>query len=256
MIRTLVRALAAAALVLPLSAHAAKLSTACGPAPGGAICPDGAWFAFASLAVEVTQGAVQSRYSVDLGAGRDIRVTIDEVNPRYRGRGEAVLIDGSQLAVKSNGSLPSTGPDLLNDPLVAAQEVASLLQIALPKGPRSASKAMPVRASGQRILAASTPTMSSYHGPPWSMQGRVTPGRNGEVAFDFTLTSRIALPDGSIRAETLVQRYVGRASYPAKRPRLADTLSLDGYVIDTPNGPLSYPTLGDARRDLGVAPPN
>lgn len=231
------------------------LSAECGPAPAGAICADGPWFEFASMSVAVSQGPVRSRYDVTLGAGRDILVKIDEANPRYRGRAQAILIDGSVLGSRREGGLPATGIDLMNDPLLAAQEVASLLQIALPRGPSSVTKATAVRADGKRILAASTPAMSSYYGPPWTAEGRVTPAGPREFVFELTLRFRVATPDGKVTDREHVHRYSGRASYPARRPRIPDAMSLAGWTIESPaGGTLAFATLGEARRKLGVAP--
>lgn len=248
---------AVAAVLLGLVAPAAAaLSVQCGPPPNGAICADGPWFEFATLNVAVAQGDSRSRYDIVVGAGRDLKVAISEDNPRYYGRADALLIDGSMLATRGDGTLPARGPDLLNDPLLAAQEVASLLQIALPRGPRTVTRATPVRASGTRFLAANTPGMSSYYGPPWSVEGRVTPAGDRAYAFELTLTYRVGLPDGTVTEREHVHRYSGRAAYPARRPRLPDSTSLDGWVIEVPGGEtLRFESLGQARRVLGVVPP-
>jgi hypothetical protein len=252
------RRLAGASLVL-LAPAVLALSVECGPPPDGAICADGPWFEFAAMSVAVAQGDARSRYEIVVGAGRDLKVSISEDNPRYRGTADAMLIDGSMLATRSDGALPSRGPDLLNDPLLAAQEVASVLQIALPKGPTSIARATPVNATGTRFLAANTPAMSSYYGPPWKVEGSVKPAGPRTVAFEFTLAYRVGQPDGTVTAREHVHRYSGRASYPATRPRLPDRTSLDGWTIEVPGGAtgtetLRFKTLGQARRVLGVAP--
>ena len=243
-----------AALAALPAARGAALSAECGPPPAGALCVDGPWFEFATMTIDLAQGEVRSRYSVTVGAGRDLKVSLEEDSRYRRGRADAMLIDGEFLGVKSDGSLPGEGVELLNDPLLAAQEVASLLQLAVPKGPRAVAKATRVRATGTRILAANTPTMSSYYGPPWTVEGTVTPAGGRELAFDLTFTFRIAQPDGTVTAREHVHRYKGRASYPAKRPRIPDATSLAGWKIEGPGGKLSFATLGEARRALGIAP--
>lgn len=243
-----------AALAALPAARGAELSADCGPPPAGALCVDGPWFEFATMTIELAQGEVRSRYSVTVGAGRDLKVSLEEESRYRRGRADAMLIDGEVLGVKSDRSLPGEGVELLNDPLLAAQEVASLLQLAVPKGPRAVAKATRVRATGTRILAANTPTMSSYYGPPWTVEGTVTPAGGRELAFDLTFTFRIAQPDGTVTAREHVHRYKGRASYPAKRPRIPDATSLAGWKIEGPGGKLSFATLGEARRALGIAP--
>ena len=251
------RVLAVAVLCGAVAAAPASagLSVQCGPPPDGAICADGPWFDFASMTVHVVQGEVRSRYDITVGAGHDLKVAIDEATPGYRGRAEAILIGGSVVATKSDGVLPNQGQDLLGDPLLAAQEVGSFLQIALPKGPRGIAKSTPVRASGTRFLAVNTPAMSSYYGPPWRVEGSIAPVANHGYAFEFTFTYRVGNIDGSVTPREHVHRYSGRASFPPKRPRLPDGTSLAGWTFDVPGGAdLRFGTLGEARRALGIAP--
>jgi len=248
--------LALAALLSAPVASGASLSADCGPPPTGAMCLDGPWFEFATMKIDLAQGEVRSRYEVTVGAGRDLKVSLEESNPYRRGRADAILIDGEVLGTKSDGSLPGEGAELLNDPLLAAQDVASLLQVALPRGPGSVAKATRVSASGTRILATNTPSMSSYYGPPWTLEGSVTPAGKREYTFDLAFSFRIAQPDGTVTAREHRHRYTGRASYPAKRPRIPDATSLAGWKIESPTGEaLSFRSLGEARRALGIAPP-
>jgi len=248
--------LALAALLSAPVASGASLSADCGPPPTGAMCLDGPWFEFATMKIDLAQGEARSRYEVTVGAGRDLKVSLEESNPYRRGRADAILIDGEVIGVKSDGSLPGEGAELLNDPLLAAQEVASLLQVVLPRGPGSVAKSTPVRATGTRILAANTPSMSSYYGPPWTVEGRVTPLGKREYAFELALSFRIAQPDGTVTAREHLHRYAGRASYPAKRPRIPDATSLAGWKLESPAGePLTFRSLGEARRALGIVPP-
>jgi hypothetical protein len=151
-------------------------------------------------------------------------VSLEESSPYRRGRADAILIDGEVLGTKSDGSLPGEGAELLNDPLLAALDVASLLQVALPRGPGSVAKATRVSASGTRILATNTPSMSSYYGPPWTLEGSVTPAGKREYTFDLTFSFRIAQPDGTVTAREHKHRYTGRASY-RRRPRIPDATS-------------------------------
>lgn len=248
-------ALFAAALALPGAAGAATLSADCGPAPTGAMCLDGPWFAFSTLKVQVTQGPVTSRYEVTLGAGRDILARAEQSTPQYTGRADVLLIDGATIVYRNDKSLPGQGEELLNDPLLAAQEVASLLQIALPKGPKTVTRATPVRAKGTRIVTASTPAMSSYFGPPWTIEGKVTPASGGDVDFDLTFKFRLAQPDGTVTARDFEHRYRGRVGFPAKRPRVPDSMDLTGWTLNLPPGTVQGTTLGDVRRGLGIAPP-
>ena len=249
----------AVAFALALAASppaSAALKVACGPPPEGAICADGPWTAFATMTVYAVQGESRSRYEITLGAGRDIKVAISENNPNYQGRAEAILIEGSVLAVRE-GLLPSQGQDLLGEPLLAAQEVAALLQATLPKGPKSVATSTAVKASGKRFVVASTPAMTTYYAPPWTVEGTVAPAGKEAYSFDLTFTAYAGTPDAKATARKVVNRYTGRASYPARRPRMSDATSLAGFRIDLPNGGTdSYPTLGAARRAMGIAPPN
>ena len=250
--RIVVLATLVAALAAPV---AATPGTDCGPPPDGAICGEGPWFDFAAMTVYTVQGPSRSRYEIVIGAGRDLKVVVNENNPSYQGRAEAMLIDGSVLATRGEGNLPNRGADLLNDPLLAAQEVSTLLQAALPKGPRSISKPTPVRATDSRFIVARTPMMTSYYGPPWKVEGTVSPAANSAYSFDLTLTFRVATPDGTVSPREHVHHYSGRASYPAKRPRISDNTSLAGWTFDLPNAQdMRFSTLGEARRALGVAP--
>ncbi len=247
---------ALATLLAAPAVPAAALSADCGPPPEGAMCLDGPWFEFATMKIELAQGEVRSRYEVTVGAGRDLKVSLEESSPYRRGRADAILIDGEVLATKSDGSLPGEGVELLNDPLLAAQDVASLLQAALPRGPGSVAKPTRVRATGTRILATNTPSMSSYYGPPWTVEGSVTPTGKREYAFDLAFSFRIAQPDGTVTAREHKHRYTGRASYPAKRPRIPDATSLVGWKLDVPSREApAFNSLGEARRALGIAPP-
>ena len=248
--------LLAAAAVLAAPPAFAALSADCGPPPDGAICADGPWFAFATLTVYAVQGESRSRYEVVVGAGRDIKVAITENNPGYQGRAEAMLIDGSVLAMRGDGALPNRGQDMLGDPLLAAQEVASLLQLALPKGPKGIAASTKVRASGTRFLVATTPAMTTYYAPPWTVEGTVAPAGKDSYSFDLVFTARAGTPDGKVTPREVVNRYSGRASYPARRPRIPDSTSLAGWTFDLPNAEgMRYATLGEARRALGVVAP-
>jgi len=231
---------------------AASLSAECGPAPKGAMCLDGAWFAFSTLKVEVLQGPVTSRYEVTLGAGRDILARIEQSTPQYSGRADVLLVDGTTVVYRNERSLPGEGQELLGDPLLAAQEVASFLQLALPKGPKPLRKATPIRAGGSRIVAMRTPAMSSYFGPPWSVEGAVTPGKGGDLDFDFTVSFRLAKPDGTVTASSYQHRYRGRIGFPAARTRVPDAMDLTGWTLNLPPGTMQGSTLGDLRRSLGL----
>lgn len=244
----------AAMLTCRPAAAAPALSADCGPPPSGAMCLDGAWFAFSTLELEVVQGQVTSRYEVTLGAGRDILAKIHQSTPRYSGRAEVLLVGGSTVVYRNNKELPGEGQELLGQPLLAAQEIASLLEITLPRGPGKVTKATPVRARGTRIVAANTPVMSSYFGPPWTISGSVTPETGGIVAFDLTFDFRIARPDGTVTDRVFQQRYRGRIGFPPKRPRVPDSMDLAGWTLDLPPGTMQGSTLGDLRRALGVAP--
>lgn len=250
-LRLLVIVTTFAALVAP-PAVAAALSAECGPAPKGALCLDGAWFAFSTLKVEVRQGSVTSRYEVTLGTGRDILARTEQSTPRYSGRADVLLVDGTTIVYRNDRSLPGEGQELLNQPLLAAQEVASFLQAALPKGPKQVRKSIPIRATGTRIVAMRTPAMSSYFGPPWTVEGTITPGRDGDLDFDFTVSFRLAKPDGTVTANGYQHRYRGRIGFPAARPRVPDALDLAGWTLNLPPGTMQGSTLGDLRRSLGL----
>ncbi|HEY8244214.1 MAG: hypothetical protein ACHQJ7_10455 [Vicinamibacteria bacterium] len=248
--------LAFVALLALLSAPvAAKPSTECGPPPDGAICADGSWPEFSSMTVYAVQGESRARYEIIIGDGRDIKVAISENNPHYQGRADALLIDGSVLATRGGETLPNRGQDLLSDPLLAAQEVATLLQVALPKGPKSIAASTKVSASGTRFVVATTPTASTYYAPPWKVEGTIAPAGKESLSYDLTFTARVGAPDGSITPRVIVYSYSGRASYPARRPRIPDGTSLVGWKFDLPNAQnVGFATLGQARRALGIEP--
>jgi len=245
----------AALLALGAAPVHAKPSAQCGPPPDGAICADGPWFSFAWLTADITQGPSRSRYEIVLGAGRDLKVRVDENNPNYRGKADALLIDGNVFVYRVEGVLPAEGQELMSDPLLAAQEVATLLQLALPKGPASLTKKTPIRVSGKRFIVANTPSMSSYHGPPWKVEGTISPFGKDSYAYELALTFRPGTPSGGIENREVVQRYSGRVSFPRERPRLPDDTSLKGWTFDVPGAQgVGFDTLGEARRALGVAP--
>ena len=250
------RSLALAALVaLAATPVAAKPSSECGPPPDGAICADGSWPEFATMTVYAVQGESRARYEIVLGDGRDIKVSINENNPHYQGRADALLIDGSVLATRGGKSLPNAGQDLLSDPMLAAQEVTTLLQVALPKGPKSITAPTRVSASGTRYIVATTPAATTYYAPPWKVEGTVAPSAGDSLSYDLTFTARAGGPGGSSSPREIVLRYSGRASYPARRPRIPDSTSLVGWTFDVPNAErVRFGTLGQARRALGVAP--
>ena len=252
----MLRALALAALIaLPVAPAAAKPSAECGPPPDGAICADGPWFSFAWLTVDVAQGPARSRYEITLGAGHDLKVRIDEQNPNYAGKAEAMLIDGATFVYKREGVLPTEGQELLADPLLAAQEVATLLQLALPKGPAAVKAKTPIKAAGKRFIVANTPSMSAYYGPPWKVEGSIAPFGRDTYAYELALTFHPGTPSGVVEKRELTQRYSGRVSYPKQRPRIPDELSLKGWTVDVPGAQgFGFETLGEARRLLGVAP--
>lgn len=249
--------LLAAALCVALSGPSwAAPSSECGPPPDGALCPNGPWFDFAVLSVRLVQGTVTANYEVTQAAGNDLLVKLDETNPRFRGSAEAILIAGTIVGTRSDGSLPARGEELLGDPLLASQEVAGLLQMALPRGPRSIGARRTLELTGSRVFVANTPQATSIFGPPWKLTGTVSPeGRQG-YAFELTLDFRVVAPDGTVGERRHTHRYRGRVSYPATRPRLPDSMSLAGWKLAAPQGGnVEAPTLGDVRRALGVASP-
>jgi hypothetical protein len=253
--RSLLPLTLAALLGLHGATVAAKPSAECGPPPDGAICADGPWFSFAWLTADITQGPSRSRYEVVLGAGRDLKVRVDENNPNYRGKADALLIDGNVFVYKREGVLPAEGQDLLSDPFLAAQEAATLLQLALPKGPATVTKKTPVRVAGKRFIVANTPAMSAYYAPPWKVEGSIEPFGNETYAYELTFTFRTGSPSGTVGDRDQVRRYSGRVSYPKERPRIPDSTSLKGWSVDVPGAQgAGFDTLGEARRALGVEP--
>ena len=234
---------------------AAKPSAECGPPPDGAICADGPWFSFAWLTADVSQGPSRSRYEVVLGAGRDLKVRVDEQNPNYNGKADALLIEGSTFVSRREGVLPAQGQDIFSDPLLAAQEVATLLQLAISKGPAVVRKKTPIRVAGKRFIVTTTPAMTTYYGPPWKVEGSIEPFGNGAYAYELTLTFRPGTPSGTVGDHDVVQRYSGRVSYPKERPRIPDETSLKGWKVDMPGAQgAGFDTLSEARRALGIAP--
>jgi len=234
---------------------AAKPLAECGPPPDGAICADGPWFSFAWLTADVSQGPSRSRYEVVLGAGRDIKVRADEQNPNYAGKADAMLIEGATFVYRVEGVLPWQGQDLLNDPMLAAQEVATLLQLAIPKGPSAVKQKTPVRVAGKRFILTATPAMTSYYGPPWKVEGSIRPFGKDAYDYELALTFRPGTPSGTVGDHDVVQRYSGRVSYPKERPRIPDETSLKGWKVDMPGAQgAGFDTLGEARRALGIAP--
>ena len=245
----------AAALAAAPPALAAPSAT-CGPPPDGAICASGPWAEFGAMTVYAVQGESRSRYEIVLGEGRDIKVALTENNPSYKGRADALLIDGSVLVTRSDRGLPNRGQELLSDPLLAAQEVATLLHAALPKGPKSVTASTKVNASGKRFVVASTPTATTIYGPPWKVEGTIAPAGKDGYSYDLTFTARVGTPDGTVQQRELVTRYSGRVSFPVPRPRIPDSTSLAGWKFDLPNAEgQGFATLGEARRAMGVAPP-
>jgi hypothetical protein len=202
---------------------------------------------------DIAQGPARSRYEIVLGAGRDIKVRVEENNPNYRGRADALLIDGNVFVYRREGVLPAEGQDLLSDPFLAAQEAATLLQLALPKGPATITKKTPVRVAGKRFIVANTPAMSAYYAP------RKVEGSTSRSAKRPTPTSHVYLPtgapSGTVGDRDQVRRYSGRVSYPKERPRIPDSTSLKGWSVDVPGAQgAGFDTLGEARRSLGVEP--
>ena len=247
--------IALAALLSAPAAPGAPLSADCGPPPAGAMCLDGPWFDFATMNVRLVQGTVTANHEITQGAGQDLLVRTDETNPRFRGRAEAMLIAGAVVATRSDGSLPATGEELLGDPLLASQEVAGLLQTALPRGPGVTTGRRRIDVAGTRVFTAQTPQSTSLFGPPWRLEGTVT--AKGARAFDFELvfSFRLVGPDSKVSERRHVHRYRGSATYPVKRPAIPDSMSLAGWRITGPQGgTYTYATLGEARRALGVAP--
>lgn len=256
MSRTFARFAAVACFTVAVAAPAAAApSQTCGPPPDGTLCVDGAWLEFATMDVTLRQGTVTARYVVTIADGRDVLVRSDETTPAYRGKSSAIMIGGSVLGTRSDAGLPATGMQLLDDPILAAKEAASLLQLTRPRGPRSITARTPVRLSGTRILQVTTPTLSSLFGPPWTIEGWIAPAGAGEYTFDLAFTFRLLAGDGSGSSRTHVHRYEGRVALPAKRPRLPDSLSLDGWTLENAQGATFFAaTLGEARRALGLTP--
>jgi len=254
--RTFARLAAFACFTLAFAAPAAAApSQECGPPPDGALCVEGPWIEFATMDVTLRQGTVTARYEVTIADGRDVLVRADETTPAYRGKSSAIMIGGSVLGTRSDAGLPATGMQLLDDPILAAKEAATLLQLARPRGPRSVTARTPVRVSGTRIVHVATPTLSSLFGPPWTIEGWVAPAGNGAYTFDLAFSFRLLTGDGSASPRTHVHRYEGRVSLPAKRPRLPDSLSLDGWTLENAQGATFFAaTLGEARRALGLTP--
>lgn len=253
------RRLAAPALLLLALAAAAPAAAApsrdCGPPPDGALCAEGPWLEFARMAVTLRQGTVTSRFEVTIADGRDVLASTDETTPYYRGKADAILIGGTVLGTRKDAALPGEGMQLLDDPVLAAKEAATLLQIARPKGPRSVGARTTVKASGKRILQVKTPTIESLFGPPWTIEGWVAPAGPGAWTFDLALSFRLLAGDGSLTERTHTHRYEGRVEFPAKRPRLPDAFVIDGWTLEGPSGaPFGLSTLGEARKALGIAP--
>jgi hypothetical protein len=248
------------ACLVPMALHAqapAPPPTQCGPPPAGALCVQGPWFDFGRVDVTTTTGAIVGRFTLQYPAGEEILARFDVAAPDGTRAAEVLVLSGADtVAARVPPEYQGDPVQLLNAPVLTAQLVASLLQLALPEGPTSVTAKREVRlAESRRYLVTATPASRAAYGAPWSVAGSVRPGARGEFTYTLTLRYRRVGPGGVADArESPPLKLEGTISFAARRARLPDTFDLAGWRIVRNGATLDeQPTLGALRRAVQPA---
>lgn len=115
--------------------------------------------------------------------------------------------------------------DAFNGPLLMLQLVLRLLERAVPAGPASVTREIPLDlAERERPLHVSGVGAEGEFYAPWSAKGRIGPGANGQVRFELVFVSAAA--GGGEAYQTSIAGIWQLASPPVQLP---DEMSLRGW---------------------------
>jgi hypothetical protein len=242
---------AATACVAHAQSAKANGSRECGPPPLGAMCPPQAWMAFSRMDVTLKLGNYRSDYVLLLTDSHDIYASYYEQTADEKVRGEAVLLGGQVLTVKTDVVDGIRDLRAIDIPLSVGELATVLLGAAIPDGPSTITGPRTIKAADrERFVLAPTSTGGSLYGPPWQMSGKVRRTSATAIGFDLKFTFRQADAKGELqKGPPITMQLVGTADYPAKRDDLPDSFNLSGWKFTTPGTEtITAVNLGEARK--------
>ena len=246
---------AALGLVLMPSAIAADSSRGCGDAPNAPICARGSpWYELGGAEIRARVGGPEQQFTLTMMSASDLRVHYRITERGALNEGDVLLIGGYALALKGGHVEPGYEGDYLDGPVLAMEAVITLLDVAIPAGPKAVKDRHQVMVNElRRQISTATPSASAQYGAPWSVKGEVRRVSEKTLAYDLAFTFVPLDPFGLRRVGQPPQTFTfrGTLDFPSERTALPDDFDLTGWNVLGPGPAEPKPqTVGDVRAQI------
>ncbi|MPZ47007.1 MAG: hypothetical protein GEV05_27310 [Betaproteobacteria bacterium] len=156
----------------------------------------------------------------------DIVLDLEETRAGQARAGALMLVANGVLLARDVPLERGRELDSFNGPLLMLQLVLRLLERAVPAGPASIKREMPIDAAEHdRAVKVSTIGADGEFLAPWRVTGQIGPGADGQVRFELQFVSANRSPRGA-PYETRIVGIWQNASPPVQLP---DTMPLRGW---------------------------
>jgi hypothetical protein len=176
------------------------------------------------VVLALSDGASACTWDLQLGAGGDLRLVLDERTPHGDRSGEIVIVAGAALLCR--GGIPEGEElDAVDGPGLMIKLVLELLGRAIPGGPAAVTG--PVRVDHGDLrepLEVTTPSARASFAAPWRVQGEVRRADRAGIALELAFTYAT---DGGAASP----RLSGTWDREVPAPALDDRMSLDGWRV-------------------------
>jgi hypothetical protein len=246
------------------SAIAADSTRGCGDAPNAPICARGSpWYELGGAEIRARLGGAEQQFTLKMMSANDLRVHYRIAERGVVNEGEVLLIGGYALALKGGHVEPGYEGDYLDGPVLAMEAVVTLLDVAIPAGPKAVKDRHQIMVSEpRRQISTATPSASAQYGAPWSVKGQVRRVSEETLAYDLAFTFVPLDPFGLRRIGQPAQTFTfkGTLDYPPERTALSDDFDLTDWNVLGPGSAEPKPrTVGDVRakikRETNPGPP-
>ena len=208
------------------SAIAADSTRGCGNAPNAPICARGSpWYELGTAEIRARLGGAEQQFTLKMMSANDLRIHYRMAEQGAVNEGEVLLIGGYALALKGGHVEPGNEGDYLDGPVLAMEAVITLLDVAIPAGPKAVKDRHRIMVSEpRRQISTATPSASALYGAPWSVRGEVRRVSGETLAYDLAFTFVPLDPFGLRKMGEPAQTFTfkGTLDYPPARTVLPD----------------------------------
>lgn len=246
---------AALGLALMPSAIAADSTRGCGDAPNAPICARGSpWYELGGAEIGARLGGEEQQFTLKMMSANDLRVHYRITEGGSVNEGDVLLIGGYALALKGGHVEPGYEGDYLDGPVLAMEAVVTLLDVAVPAGPKTVKDRHQILVSEpRRQISTATPSASAQYGAPWSAKGEVRRVSDETLAYDLAFTFVPLDSFGLRRVGQPPQTFTfkGTLDFPLERTALPDDFALTDWNVLGPGPAEPKPrTVGDVRAQI------